>query len=327
VGKNSAIEWLTRRLPDGRVVHGHSFNPWWGCVKVSEECTNCYAATFDRRVHGKEGAHWGPRAPRRFFGDGRWNEPVRWNREAEREGVRPLVFCASMADVFERHPDLVEPRARLWDLIQATPSLDWLLLSKRPENMTEMAPAAWSSGWPPNVWAGTTTGNQKRADERIPHLLRVPAVRRFLSCEPLLGPVNFRWASWVNYERKPGAVFTEYDGLRGIHWIICGGESGAKARPMHPAWARSLRDQAVAAGVPFFFKQWGEHAACEDGGDGCWYTTDRTCWDGPPDHWPTTPHDLPGLRFRAVGKHASGRLLDGREWHQHPESSPLVVAA
>src|SRR5262245_52074261 len=176
MGKDSGIEW----------TH-HTFNPWWGCMKVSPGCEHCYAETFSIRVGKKV---WGPKADRRFFGDAHWAEPLKWNAVAARAGERHRVFCASMADVFEDRRELDGHRARLWRLIAATPHLDWLLLTKRPENLARMLP--WYSHWEnrvafepdepwPNVWLGTTVEDQQRADERIPHLLRSPAAVRFLS--------------------------------------------------------------------------------------------------------------------------------------------------
>jgi protein gp37 len=181
---------------------------------------------------------------------------LKWNREAEREGLPRRVFCASLADVFDNQVP-AEWRRDLWLLISATPHLDWLLLTKRPQNITKMLPRMASVPglmWPwPNVWLGTTVENQEEADRRIQHLLAVPAARRFLSCEPLLGPVDLRgWLYHFGTERT-GGVRPRSD----LHWVICGGESGPGARPMHPDWARSLRDQCKAAGVAFFMKQMG----------------------------------------------------------------------
>jgi len=146
-----------------------------------------------------------------------------------------------MADVFEAHPQLHTERALLWTLIEQTPALDWLLLTKRPENILDMVPDEWRTvgRWPQNVWAGTTIENQDVVIDRLDELIRVPAPVRFLSCEPLLGPLDV--SEWLDF----------------ISWVICGGESGPRARPMHPDWARSLRDQCTAAGVAFHFKQWG----------------------------------------------------------------------
>ena len=195
MAKDSKIEW----------TH-HTFNPWWGCTKVSPGCKHCYAETWARRT-GR--AIWGNAAPRRELSDAYWKQPIAWNGEAARAGKRARVFCASMADVFEDRRDLDRHRARLWPLIEATPHLDWLLLTKRPQNMRKLAP--WDGAWPANVWAGTTAENQRWADKRIPVLLEVPARIHFISAEPLLGPVEVsRWLAL-----KPG---------RRLDWVIAGGE-------------------------------------------------------------------------------------------------------
>lgn len=231
------IQWTWRRLPDGTWIVGYTFNPWWGCLKVSEECLHCYAEVGAKR-YGFD--LWGPEAntERRFFGEHHWQEPCRWNQQAQLHGHRRAVFCASMADVFDEHTAVMPHRQRLWHLIESTPWLNWLLLTKRPQNILAMTP--WGhDGWPDNVWIGTSVGIQKRAEERLPALLEVPAVVRFLSCEPLLGPLDLN--PWLSH----------------VQWVICGGESGGRARPMHPDWPRNLRDQCQQAQVPFFFKQWG----------------------------------------------------------------------
>lgn len=269
-----------------------TFNPWWGCARVSEACQHCYAESWAKRF----GVEWGKKAERRTFGDKHWDEPLRWNRQAEAAGVRRLVFCASMADVFEDHHELPPERERLWDLIAATPALTWQLLTKRPENILGMVPKSWIDRWPANVWAGTTVENQRWADERIPHLLEVPAPVRFLSCEPLFGPLKLGLrVDHRNHERDhitTDAYFqcldcstedeivdwTYPDGLRDVDWVIAGGESGSKAQPSDPDWFRSIRDQCVRADVPFLFNQWGEF-----NGEG-----------------------------NRVGKKAAGHVLDGR---------------
>lgn len=222
----SKIEWTD-----------HTFNPWWGCEKVSPACKHCYAELFAKRVGQKV---WGAGVERRLFGDKHWAEPIAWNVAAAKAPQRARVFCASMADVFEGLPSLNAQRARLWKLIESTASLDWLLLTKRPENIASMAP--WRDGWPANVWLGATVENQQYADQRIPALLENAAKVRFLSIEPLLGPIDLR----------------RY--LADLDWVIVGGESGGSARPSNIAWVRDLRDQCVDAGVAFFFKQWGNHA-------------------------------------------------------------------
>jgi protein gp37 len=230
----TVIEWTHRRLSDGLVLPGYTFNIVWGCMKVSEGCKHCYADTLSSRYGF---SLWGPQAERRTFGDAYWRRPLSWHAEALRQGHRRNVFCSSMADVFEDHPVVEQERRKLWPLIAQTPMLNWLLLTKRPQNILQMVP--WPGAFPDNVWIGTSVENQRRAVERVPLLLEVPAVVRFLSCEPLLEAVDL--SAW----------------LSSLQWIIAGGESGPLARPMAAAWARSLRDACVAASVPYFFKQWG----------------------------------------------------------------------
>lgn len=282
MGDTTAIEWATA-----------TWNPWWGCRKVSPGCANCYAETLANRFHD---GLW--RGQHRLVKD--WGGPGRVDRKAAREGRRARLFVASMADVFEDHPDLVKWRGSALHLLAGLKHTDVLLLTKRPENVARMVPPWWTDpngfvpadfdqpyarGWPAHIWLGTTVEDQQRADERIPHLLRVPAPVRFLSVEPLLGPVDLTElpARWDDGDRP----LMRLDGLRGgywvtrtplmrrwvdfgpetqgeggpptarIAWVIAGGESGPRARPMAPEWARSVRDQCAAAGVPFFFKQWG----------------------------------------------------------------------
>jgi protein gp37 len=276
----SKIEWTD-----------YTFNPWWGCARVSPACLNCYAETFAHRL-GMD--LWGKRADRRFFGDKHWNEPLRWDRRAAREGVRRRVFCASMADVFEDNEALEAERLRLWSLIDETPHLDWLLLTKRPENITSMVPLGWMHGeWPRRVWAGTTVEDQRRAAERLPHLAMAPAAIRFVSAEPLLEAVDLRLAE------------------HGVSWLIGGGESGHGARPVHPDWARSLRDQAVEAGAAFLWKQWGEWAPMIpylQAGGSCPVTSVEIA----------TPDGSRRGEMVRVGKKAAGRELDGRTWTEFP---------
>lgn len=251
------------------------FNPWWGCTRVSPGCTHCYAETFARRVGNDV---WGKTAPRRFFGDKHWAQPLKWNAAAAQAGTAALVFCASMADVFEDRRDLDEHRARLFDLITVTPWLRWQLLTKRPCRVLDLVPDLWRrsvevtldarvvhhpSRWPSNAWIGTTVEDQQRAEERIPILLDIPAPVRFLSCEPLLGRVDLTAA--LGWRSACGAASPDYttkirfENLEhaGIGWVICGGESGPGHRPLDLDHARSLRDQSRAAHIPFFFKQVG----------------------------------------------------------------------
>lgn len=312
MSKNSAIEWCH-----------HTFNPWWGCVKVSEGCRNCYADTWSRRTGHDV---WGPDADRRFFGDKHWDEPRKWDRLAREAGVRERVFCGSMCDVFEDRPDLEELRVRLWRLIEETPNLDWLLLTKRPENIRRLSPslgpnAGIAPEWmPDNVWLGTSVEDQAAADERIPHLLRCPAAVRFLSCEPLLGAVDV--SVWLG-RRNCGACHPEpcppgsHGRAKGVEWVIAGGESGHHARPPHPDWFRSLRDQCVDAGVPFHFKQWGQWLAIDQMTPEQLDTVDLDALHDADRVDIDTHVGLSLCRFRK--KAETGRLLDGVEHNGFPE--------
>jgi protein gp37 len=184
-------------------------------------------------------AEWGLHAPRRITSADTLKKRVKWNTAAKAAGVRARVFCASWADVFEDNVDVKPARARLWKLIAACEALDWLLLTKRPENVLDMVPEEWRDGFPPNVWIGTSVEDQKRADERVPLLVKIPARVRFISAEPLVARVSLvRW-------------------LRELHWVIVGGESGTDdvRREMDAEWARVLFAECSALGVPFFFKQ------------------------------------------------------------------------
>src|SRR5579863_1074490 len=170
--ENSQIEWTT-----------HTFNPWWGCMKVSEGCKNCYAESLDNRYHHAD-PHWGPNSPRKEMSDKHWMQPFLWDQKAWKAGIKAKVFCASMADVFEvsTDPVVVNGRKRLFNIIDNTPNLIWQLLTKRPENILNCVPVHWREAFPENVWMGTSVENQEAANERIPHLLNVPAKVRFLSC-------------------------------------------------------------------------------------------------------------------------------------------------
>lgn len=245
MGEYSKISWCH-----------HTHNLAWGCVKVSDGCTNCYADTLSERYGF---AIWGKHADRRRLSETYWKQPLKWEKRAAAAGVRERVFCSSMADVFENHPVINAEREKLWPLIAATPYLDWLLLTKRPGNIKRFAP--YGDAWPENVWLGVSVENQHWADVRIPKLLEIPAKVRFLSVEPMLGPVNLtRYLS--DFPSDPGVrlVGGGLSGSRyipGIDWVICGGESGPQHRPLNLAWARDLRDQCSAAGVAYWFKQIG----------------------------------------------------------------------
>jgi protein gp37 len=260
VADRSAIEWCDS-----------TFNPWIGCTKVSPACDHCYAeVSMPSRTRG---VAWGAGKPRQRTSAANWKLPLRWNSERFMQctdcgwrGATPCelvgcgacgsvdvvdtrrrVFCASLADVFDNEVDTAW-RDDLATLILDTPELDWLLLTKRIGNAAQMLDAMFLDGSPPNVWIGATICNQAEADRDIPKLLRVPAAVRFLSIEPMLGPINLRNLLFYDTART----------VRAIDWVIVGGESGPHARPMHPEWVRSVRDQCAAAGVPFLFKQWGE---------------------------------------------------------------------
>lgn len=220
----------------------HTFNPWWGCVKISPACDHCYAATFAARVGQSV---WGAEADRRFFGDAHWQEPVRWNRAAAKAGVRRRVFCASMADVFEHRSDLDDARGRLFGLIEATPCLDWLLLTKRPHRIAHELPSDWLTHPPVNLWLGVTVESPDHL-WRLFQLFDVRATVHFVSYEPALADVEW-----------------PMDGR--LDWLIAGGESGNQVRLVNPDWMRSARDQCVRAGVPFHFKQWGGRAPTANG--------------------------------------------------------------
>jgi protein gp37 len=351
--KDSKIEWCDS-----------TFNPWIGCTKVSPGCANCYAESRDKRFAG--GAHWGPGAPRQRTSEANWKQPLSWNKTEKWDcpacdtshtteilpvgtlwechctephfgchNRRPRVFCGSLCDWLDDEVPLAW-LADLMELIRCTPNLDWLLLTKRPENFSHRFAAlaqfrdfgkeqfCWELKWyahsiaPSNVWIGTTVEDQARANERVPELLKIPAKVRFLSCEPLLGPVDLREAH-ITREKLPNWP----DPTR-VDWVICGGESGPNARPMHPDWARTLRDQCSDKGVPFLFKQWGEwaNAGCEAFGkvkpkEITWIRNDGSRWDDPPED-----ENADCLTCIKVGKKAAGRLLDGVEHNGFPEVKP-----
>ena len=236
MGQTTKIEWSS-----------HTFNPWYGCQKVSSACVHCYAETMsNRQLHKKKyGVQhlWGPTAMRRIAEDEKWEEPLYWNRQAEKRNTRAQVFCGSMCDVMEDRRDLDAPRQRLYQLIEQTPFLDWLLVTKRPENLSKFLPQSWRSSPKPNVWLMTTCENQECADKRIPELMKVPAVVYGISVEPMLGPITL----------PQGFVDLGRSG-----WVITGGETGCAARPTQEKWLTDLRDQCVSHGVAYVFKKWGK---------------------------------------------------------------------
>lgn len=347
---NTKIEWAD-----------HTFNPWIGCTKVGPGCDNCYAAAWDRRfaVSG-HAMHWGAGKSRQRTKT--WGNPVKWNKQHEaffaEHGRRQRVFCASLADVFDNEVP-TEWRMDLFKLIADTPNLDWLILTKRIGNVMPMCSgdSLMFDMICERVWLGATICNQEEANRDIPKLLAVPAAKIFLSMEPLLGSVNLRhlnedretnevdclkpytWGEEIeqwkdsgegweeSFEDHYGVSLSGLNPAKAMHstvdWVIVGGESGPKARPMHPDWARSLRDQCEAAGVPFLFKQWGEWTPGENV-ERVRGTVDTAflCSDG----WHIYPlnlatdgghvDDQPDLY--QVGKKAAGRHLDGRTWDEVP---------
>lgn len=211
--------------------HG-TVNFWWGCTKVSPGCQQCYAATLSKRYGYDE---WGPGKPRRTIA-GSWKTVAQLVKRAKKEGQRLRVFTNSMSDFFDSEAD-PKLRAWAWALIQDTaPWLDWLILTKRPENVMGMLPFEWGLGWP-NVWLGVTAENQEYADVRVRQLMALPAAVRWVSYEPALGPVEWKWP--------------------GIDWIVVGGESGHGARAFDIAWARSTVAYGSDTGCPIFVKQMG----------------------------------------------------------------------
>ncbi len=339
MAENTKIEWAD-----------HTFNPWEGCQKISPGCDHCYAEARNARFAGGQSVNWGPGAPRRRTSAGNWAKPLKWNAEAERAGKRARVFCASLADVFDKAVP-VQWRMDLFELISETPNLDWLILTKRIGNVRPMCSGdgLMFDMIADRVWLGATIVNQEEADRDIPKLLAVPAAKRFLSMEPLLGQVDLRlpirtWANsrgdlacdhccngdrcddpahfarghpdWAPHCRCPHCRGTGKG--KPIDWVIVGGESGTGARPMHPGWARSLRDQCVAADVSFMFKQWGEFAPEGVGAD-AWHVYP----DGVAARDPLPAgvgRHVPSGHWRAyrTGKKAAGRLLDGRTWDEVP---------
>lgn len=330
-----------------------TFNPWMGCTKVSPACDHCYAERDTKRFGRVE---WGAGKPRVRTSPANWKLPERWNREqwqectacgwrglehathdfcpkCDAEDFKPTqrrVFCASLADVFDNEVPK-QWRFDLLNLIASTPNIDWLLLTKRIGNAQAMLDEFIASdghtgerweGWP-NVWIGATVVNQAEADRDVPKLLAVPARVRFLSVEPMLGAVTIKdgWFTRTCGGRHLPAMRATK--LHGIDWIIAGGESGPHARPVHPDWARSLRDQCAAAGVPFLFKQHGEWLAtdfCSD--EDVMLPSRRTVYvnrDGSYVDGTDGFDFFAGFKETAwVGKKAAGRKLDGIEHNGFP---------
>jgi protein gp37 len=293
MAKKTGIEWADA-----------TFNFAIGCTEVSPGCTNCYAKTLNNRMKWAEG--WGPGKARYRTSEKNWDAVRAWNKQAKNANRRPRVFCSSLADWLDDEIP-VTWLADLLLLIDETPNLDWLMLTKRPQNFVPRMQAVLDSGigdtrlivpdlWlkgraPENVWFGVSTEDQQRVDERIPALLKIPATVRWLSVEPLLGPVRLPLTREVDR----------------INWVVVGGESGANARGCNTEWVRSILYQCDLWGVPFFFKQWGTKLPIDQR-----VPPEKRPENAPPEFWA-------GDIFTTVGKAKAGRLLDGVEYSQFPE--------
>ncbi len=258
MAENTKIEWAD-----------HTFNPWEGCQKVGPGCDHCYAETRNARFAGGTAINWGPGAPRRRTSASNWALPKRWNAQSDtfmaQHGRRQRVFCASLADVFDNAVP-VPWRQDLFDLIRRCENLDFLLLTKRVGNVRGMLADLAHGNDPdlslldmmplPNVWLGATVVNQEEADRDIPKLLAVPAAKRFLSIEPMLGPVDLNYVR-QRIQAQRSQLARAINGETWLDWVIAGSESGSGARrdPNMVSWVASLRDQCVNAGVASLWKQ------------------------------------------------------------------------
>lgn len=295
-------------------------NLWEGCAQVSPGCGDasgggCYAMVRNARFNGGVAVNWGPHSPRKYVSAG-WALIRKYQRAAAATGVDPQlgrkrrIFVNSLSDFFDNHRSITW-REEAFALFEASPDVILILVTKRPENVAKMVPPHWMqpSGWPAHVWLLVTVEDQTRADHRIPILLSLPVPMVGVSAEPLLGPLVFK-DEW----------------LARLGWVIVGGESGPKARPLHPDWARGPRDQCAVAGVPFLHKQNGEFAPGEIAGeylnpeypakgyewwDGRW----QECWSEVDGHYDDEPD------VYRVGKKAAGRLLDGRTHDGFPDAA------
>ena len=288
-----------------------TWNPVRGCSLVSDGCRHCYAMKQAHRFSGKGGKYeglteLGPDGPR-WTGKLRMvpellDLPLRWKKPR-------MIFVNSMSDLF--HGDVpFDFINHVFSTMFRCPQHTFQILTKRPERMLDyVSRSAFLSNAPfDNVWLGVSVENQKAADERIPLLLQTPAAVRFVSAEPLLGPINLRFPTGKNPNQDT--------------WVIVGGESGPGARPMHPDWASSLRDQCNGAGVPFFFKQWG-----------AWVESNQeSLWDGKHhriglmsgEPWFHHHGNGVGAYMYNLGKKRAGSLLDGREWKEYPKMRGVV---
>ena len=326
MGDTTKIEWCD-----------HTWSPWIGCTKLSAACDHCYAADMAKRYGW---AKFEAGEPRHRTSTAYWRKPLQWNRQAEAAG-KPATVFASLCDPFDSEIDDAW-RADYMAIIEATPWLEWLVLTKRAKLMRQ-----WFDGRkvPDNLRPGTTAENQKMLDLRGPDIIAIKAkLLPFLSAEPLLGGLD-AWhgdpdprlggvqakQSLLGHWWETGEARNQ-PGHFGFGWVIAGGESGPQARPSHPDWFRSLRDQCLAADVPFFFKQWGEWlpwsqftgAGIDDDAEQTRYRTME--WDG--GKWTDVGHPMwcdttdgnidDEQCIGRVGKKAAGAELDGREWREFP---------
>lgn len=321
----SSIEWTE-----------HTWNPITGCSKISPGCENCYAEKLSHRFGWTEKPWTAAYAAEnvKLYPD-RLDIPLKWKKPR-------MIFVNSMSDLFHEHVSHDFLR-KVWEVMVGSPHHIFQVLTKRPERMQEWVSkhgVQIAGGRPAkNVWLGVTVEDQRRADERIPFLLQTPAAVRFLSCEPLLEPVNLErhlnggktseeWRARALSGVDPYGFRPPYPR---IHWVIAGGESGPNARPIHPDWVRDIRDQCQKAGVPFFFKQWGEWFVPEDGAEACrvcgctWHNAcEGGCfWIEPGLCSNCVGKPVPDYRavkFQRIGKKKAGRMLDGRTWDEMPKT-------
>ena len=274
MGANSKIEWTD-----------HTWNPWYGCHKVSEGCRNCYMY--------REMAHYGRDPSHVQRSKTTFRDPLKWAKVARRKGERYKVFVCSWSDFFIEEADPCRDEA--WEIIKQTPELTYMILTKRPERLLEELAVVSVNGWITypfsNIWLGVSVEDQRTADIRIPLLFQVPSVKRFISCEPLLSELLI--SHWFTSSVNSQLGYTIF----GLDWVIVGGESGPNARPCHPDWVRSIRDQCIVAGVPFFFKQWGEYLPLEPA---------------------LEQRGTLAVEYDRVGRKQAGAMLDGREWRELP---------
>lgn len=331
---DTKIEWTDK-----------TWNPLRGCARVSEGCRNCYAMKMAHRQSGPGKAYEGLTM---VGADGpQWTgkvrtvpelltEPLRWRKPRK-------IFVNSMSDLF--HEDVpFEFIHEVWAVMRQTPQHTYQILTKRPERMREVVDLisrketlGYAKGFYSHVWLGVSVEDQKTADERIPLLLQTPAAVRWISAEPLLGPIDLVYAANQKCGHEEGymegntgawiCLACERQVEFNLDWVIVGGESGHRARPMHPDWVRSIRNQCQAAGVKFFFKQWGAWgpvAPIYDEDDSYLDRIDQAresrceILDRVGTQWPEFQPPPGSWMMERVGKKNSGRLLDGRTWDEFP---------